>query len=297
MTRRGFCGAGLAGLAGFGLGRAAQAQAGLIPQKVKIGLISSLFRDVAEVFVMFAMAPFKDYLEGQMKVKSELINGGDSLAMGRKLSAGELHLGVFHGLELAWATQRFPRLKPLFIAVNVEPVLHAHLVVRKDSGVKAVADLKGKSVGIPAMGREHCRVFLERRCVRPGVAPKDYYSRVTKVIGSSLAPLSALERKECTSALVDGIDWEIFKKADPAKAANLTPLVSSEPFPCAVVAQYANRLDRPMLERFHKGMTTAHQTENGKKMLQIMRITHFADVPANYDKQLEAAAEAYPLKG
>ncbi len=291
MTRRGFCRAGLAGALGLAAGRSWGA--GMIPPKVKIGLISSLFRDVYQPLVMFAMAPFKSFLEAQMKVKSELTNGGHAVELGRKLKDEELHLGVFHGIEFAWARQRYPNLKPLFIAVNVEPTLRAHLIVRKADGLAGVADLPKRSpMRTAARGREHCYLFLERSCVRPGTNPWEYY-KITRA-GETSENLSSLAAGRTDSVLADGIDWEQFKEASPAKAAKLTPLASSQPFPCALVGHYGDVLDDDMLTKFRIGMRGAHKTEKGKEMLSVMRITHFAKVPDDFDDQLAAAAKAYP---
>src|SRR5262245_24895469 len=134
LTRRDFIGAGVAASLALAVGGASQRAsaagplpAGLIPAQARIGLVGSLFRDVPEWAVMMALAPFKKYLEAQMGTTSKLENAGDPLDLGKRMAARDLHLGVFHGFEFAWAQQRFPDLKPLFIAVNEEPVVAAHL--------------------------------------------------------------------------------------------------------------------------------------------------------------------------
>jgi len=290
MGRRGFCGAGLAAALGLAMNRAAAA--GLIPAPVKFGLVSSLFRDYPAFLVLPVMSPFKAYVEELMGVKSVLSEGGDALELGRQLKDGEQHLGVFHGVEFAWAKQRYPKLEPLFIAVNVDPVLRAHLLVRKAGGFAGIDALKGKGLRTAARGREHCYLFLERRCTKPGVEPRKYF-KITRA-GETCENLDALAAGRTTAVLSDGVDWEGYQKTSPENAAKLTSLVSSEPLPCALVAHYGNALDQEMLTAFRVGMQKAHRNPKSKDMLGVMRITKFQDVPGNFNEQLVAAAKAYP---
>jgi hypothetical protein len=290
ISRRGFCAAGASalGMALFGGGRAA-AQA---PAKVKFGLVSSLFRDYPAFLVLPVLTPFKEYVEGLMAAQSVLSEGGAALELGRKIDKGEQHLGVFHGVEFAWAKQKYPKLQPLFIAVNGVPSLSAHLIVRKAAGFTGIEDLEGKTLRTAGRGREHCYLFLERSCVPPGTPYRKYY-KVTRA-NETAENLDALAAGRTASVLADGIDWETYKKESPTKAAKLTPLVSSVPLPCALVAHDGGTLAPALLAAFRIGMLRAHRAAKGKAALDVMRITHFANVPDDFDDQLTAAAKAYP---
>lgn len=286
IGRREFCGLAAA----LALGAPGAPAAG---GKVKIGLVKSLFREVPEAFVLFAMQPFKAFLESKMSVSSALVNGGTPVEMGKKLMAGSLDLGVFHGVEFAWARQRYKKLQPLFIAVNQEPVLHAHLIVNRSAPIKGVDALARKRVGVPNRSREHCWLFLERHCTRPGV-PVNRYLNIAKAFSCTQA-LAALAANEGYSAvLVDGIEWEEFKKKRPGQAARLRPLVSSAPFPCALVAYAPGHLALATLGKFKAGMLNAQKSPQGREMLAVMRITGFEEVPRDFDRQLDLAARAYP---
>src|SRR5579875_2814158 len=149
---------------------------------VRIGLIRSLFRDTSEPLMQVIMRPFKSLMEAQTGVQGQLVAGGDANDLAQRLKSGDCQLGIFHGFEFAWARQTVPELKPLLIAVpplapsRMErggggPYLRAHLVVAAEGSAKSVADLKGQVIALPYMSREHCRLFLERRCVPPGSSP------------------------------------------------------------------------------------------------------------------------------
>ena len=110
----------LAALATVGLmlaaapGRAAEHD----EHSVRIGLVSSLFRDTSEPLMQVIMRPFKSLLETQTGMRGRLVSGGDALHLGQRLKEGDVHFGIFHGVEFAWAKAKFPQLKPLIVAVQ-----------------------------------------------------------------------------------------------------------------------------------------------------------------------------------
>jgi ABC-type phosphate/phosphonate transport system substrate-binding protein len=263
------------------------------PDLVKLGLVKSLFREIPAGLVLFGLQPFKTYLDAEMEVNSKLVAGGDPFELSEDLKKGELHLGVFHGTEFAWAKQRNPKLKPLFIAVNGEPSLSAHLLVQKDSKFRTIADLHRKVLIVPGRTREHCWLFLERRCVKPGMKPQAFFSKLFRMADVFQA-MDQVQAGRATAVLADGAEWTAFQKEEPEKAANLRPLLSSEPLPCALLATWEGTLNPKLLERFTAGMLNAHKSEKGRELLKVMRITGFQPIPDDFDKQLEAAAKAYP---
>jgi ABC-type phosphate/phosphonate transport system substrate-binding protein len=290
LNRRSFCAAG-AGLGLFCL--PALARLAGAPDPVKLGLVNSLFREIPSGLVLLGLQPFKAYLDAELEVNSKLVAGGDPFQLADQLKSGALHLGVFHGTEFAWAKQRHEKLKPLFIAVNGEPSLSAHLLVRKESKYRTIKDLYQKVLIVPSRSREHCWMFLERRCVKPGTKPRAYYEELFRVADVFQA-MDQVQAGKATAVLVDGAEWTAFQKMEPKKAANLRPLLSSEPLPCALLGSWEGALQPKLLERFTTGMLNAHKSDKGRELLKVMRITGFQAIPADFDKQLEAAAKAYP---
>src|SRR5207244_8774769 len=108
---------------------------------VRIGLISSLFIDVPEPVMMAMMQPFGALMEAQTGVSGELVACGDADNLGQQLTEDKVQLGVFHGVELGWARQKHPELRPLVIAVNEQRYLRAHFVVRAERKLASLSDL------------------------------------------------------------------------------------------------------------------------------------------------------------
>jgi ABC-type phosphate/phosphonate transport system substrate-binding protein len=260
---------------------------------VRIGIVGSLFRDTSEALVQVATRPLKNLMEAQLSVKSQIVLGGEAEQLARRLQDDEVQLGVFHGVEFAWARSKYPRLKPLILAVNQNPALHAHLVVRKDCKAEGYADLKGQMVALPRSSREHCRLFLDRRCSGAGVPAGRFYSQVTAPRDASDA-LDEVFEGGVQAAVIDAVDLDAYQKRKPNRAVELRTLQQSEAFPSAVVAYCPGSLPDDQVQRFREGMVATKDNPQGQQILSMCRITSFEVVPPEYEQMLQDVLKAYP---
>ncbi len=298
MTRYGMLGLGMVtAAAGMAVSLAAMpAAAEETPARlkaVKIGLIGSLFRDTPEPLFQVMMRPLKALMEAQTGISGQLVSGGDARALGRQLAEDKVQLGVFHGVEFAWARLKHPELKPLCIAVNKHPKLHAHVVVRHDSPAAKLDDLKGKAVAVPKFNREHCLLFLDRRCVACGDCTDKYFAQVTRPAGPEEA-LDQVVDGAVQATVVDAVAFEAYQALKPGRFKKLKSIQQSEAFPAAVVAYQPGSLDDATLRRFREGMVTARQNARSRQLLELCRITSFENVPADYEQVLADILKAYP---
>jgi ABC-type phosphate/phosphonate transport system substrate-binding protein len=261
---------------------------------IRICLIRSLFRDTSEPLMQVIMRPFKALTETATGMSGQLVAAGEANDLAQHLKSGDCQLGIFHGFEFAWARQVMPELKPLLIALpKQQRYLRAHLVVRAEGGAKSVADLKGQVVALPYMSREHCRLFLERRCVIAGNSPANYFSRVA-IPRDAIDAIDDVLAGSAAAAIIDDCDLESYRSQYPEYFAKAKVLLQSEAFPCAVIAYYPGKLNRALLDRFREGMLSAKETRQGRQMLQLCRIAFFEDVPEDFDKMLDDIVKAYP---
>jgi ABC-type phosphate/phosphonate transport system substrate-binding protein len=262
-------------------------------KKVKVGLVKSLFKDMPEAVVQIVMRPFKAFLEAQTGSTGEIVLSGDAETLGQQLTDDKVQIGVFHGYEFAWAKQKNPQLKVIVLAVNENPVQHALLVVRKDCTAESCEDLKGQKLAVPRLTREHCKLFLENRCVKAGTAPDKFYGEVT-------APLDSEDALDCVvdgtaqATVVDGMALEAYKANKPGRYKQLKTLLQSEPFPSAVIAYNPGAAPEAAVARFRQGLIAARKTTDGKKLLQMCRITSFEEMPTDYEQLFADIAKAYP---
>jgi ABC-type phosphate/phosphonate transport system substrate-binding protein len=272
-----------------------EGRAGSQENSIRIGLVSSIFRDTPSSLVQVVSQPLKTLMRSQTGLSGELQIAGDAFALSGKLKENKVQLGVFHGFEFAWARQKNPGLKPLVIIVSNQPRLYAQLVVKKDCRAGQCGDLKGKVLAIPYGSRGHCYLYLDRRCPGAGKVPAKFFSVIS-------APSCA---EDALDDVVDGVAQaaviergalDQFRKDKPERADRLKVLHQSERFPAAVVAYQEGNLDASVLRRFRDGMVNAHRAARGKQLLKLCRISRFEDIPADYDRLLEDIARAYPAR-
>jgi ABC-type phosphate/phosphonate transport system substrate-binding protein len=261
---------------------------------IRIGLIRSLFRDTSEPLMQVIMRPFKALMESQTGMSGQLVPAGEANNLAQRLKSGDCQLGIFHGFEFAWARLTLPELKPLLIAVPQQKHrLHANLVVRAERAPKSVADLKGQVVALPYMSREHCRLFMDRRCVPAGNSPSQFFSRVA-IPRNATDAIDDVIAGSAAAAVIDDGDLESYRSQYPECFAKVKVLLQSEAFPCAVIAYYPGKLSQEMLDRFREGMLSAKEGRQGRQMMQLCRISSFEDLPDDFNKMLADIAKAYP---
>lgn len=280
----------LAALLQSGTGRGEEETAN---HQVKIGIVNSLFKDTPPALMGVLSRPLKALMEAQTGVSGDLQLAGDAFDLASKLKKNELQLGVFHGFEFAWAQQQYPELKPLVISVAHHRLLHAHLVVKKDSPASSAGDLKGQTIALPAVSRAHLHLYLERRCPAPGSDPKKFFARIARP-GDPEDALDDVVDGVVQGAIVERLALDRYQQNKPARAEKLRVLNQSETFPASVIAYYPGSLEETILKRFREGLVTADRSERSRELLKMCRITGFEEVPADYEQLLLEIARAYP---
>lgn len=264
------------------------------PDPVRIGMVQTLFNDVPPVLISLLQPPFKSMMKEFTGLNGLPGPGGDAYTMAKDIAEDRVHLGVFQGVEFGWVSQKYPDLKPLMIAVSKYHSLKAHLIVKADGGVSGFADLKGQEIGIPFRAREHLNLFAEKYCSQAGqCVPKAYFSRVNKPLSSEAALDDVLSGK-AGAAIVDTLAWESYAETHPGRYRKLKSAIDSDPFPTAVVVYRQGFLSDATLAKFRKGMTSANQSEKGRELMTMWKLTGFEPVPPNYGDMVTNIVRAYP---
>jgi ABC-type phosphate/phosphonate transport system substrate-binding protein len=167
------------------------------------------------------------------------------------------------------------------------------VVVRKDSLIAKAADLKGKKLALAHRTREHCRLFIERRCCPSGTETKGFFSQIIAPADQEEA-LDSVVNGNSEATVVDGEALENYAERKPGCFAKLKTLLQSEPFPWAVIACDPAHLDEATQKRLCQGMIKATETRKGKQLLTICRIAGFELVPKDYERDLLQIVKAYP---
>src|SRR5207302_450434 len=158
---------------------------------------------------------------------------GDAYEVGKKLTNKKLDLAVFHGFEFGWARLKYPELRPLTIAVSKYRQVHAFLVVRIDSEVKSIGDLKGKDLGFPRRSKEHCRLYMERICAECAQCDAKHFFHQVLASPNADDALDDVLRGKLQGVVTDNASLEEYELFKPGCFARLKIIKQSEPFPPA----------------------------------------------------------------
>src|SRR5262245_55279508 len=129
------------------------------PAPLKISIVQSQFRDVPSALVKLSFHPIQTLVKSETTLDSEFRIAKDMDELARQLAGNQVDLGVFHGVEFAWARQKHKDLRPLVIAVNQDRNLRAHLLVAANSPANRFGELQGQALALAKGTRLHCRLF------------------------------------------------------------------------------------------------------------------------------------------
>ena len=261
---------------------------------VQIGMTQTLFTDIPQWQINIAQVPFAGLMKEQTGVDGKLNIAGDGLTVGKLLHENKYQLGIFQGIEFAWAQHKYHDLKPLMIAVSYHPILHANLVVREDSPATGFAGLVGKDLALPKRSKMHIQLFLNKGCNGCGQAePCKHFHQLTRP-ESLVDALDHVLLGETQATVVDDLGLEHYKDLKPGCFKRLKVLVKSEDFPTGVIAYRENGLDKETLAKFRQGMVNAKNDTKARELMALFQLTGFEDVPANFANTLATIIRAYP---
>ena len=262
-------------------------------ETTRIGVVNTLAPGMPTGLLSIAMRPFREYMEEKTGKSGEILRAGDAFDLAKQMHDGKIQVGIFHGHEFAWARQKHANLEPVVVCVNHLRLMRARLVVSAKSTAAGYADLEGQAVALPKDARDHCRAFLEGRCVKPGVEPGKFYRQLVRPSDTEDA-LDDVASGRLQAAVVDAATFEGYKKANPARVRQLRVLAESELFPPGVIAYYEGKVAEADVKKMREALVNAKSAPSGKKTLSLLKLSQFEPAPADYDSALKAIARAYP---
>jgi len=261
------------------------------PTLIKVGIPKSAFRDVPPALVSFVGEPFKALVKSQTGLDGDVVLDADARNIARQLDDGQLQLGVFLGHEFAWAKDKYPDLEPLVCTVPRPREVQAFLLVRGDCKANSLADLKGAKLALAKTSRDHARLFLERKKAED-MADGGFCS--TEKADTVHDAIHRVIEGEADVTVADGAAWNYFQKLYPGASQNLKVLAKSGVFPPTVVAYKKGSLSEAKLQTVRTGLLTAHETSKGSKLLNLIKLDRFEELPTGYDDMLKTCRKAYP---
>jgi ABC-type phosphate/phosphonate transport system substrate-binding protein len=260
------------------------------PGNLRVGVIESVFPDQTPAEAKANLVPLNKLVQRQLNMPCNSAIAKDAWELGRQLEARKLDLGVLHGFEFAWLIEKNARLKPLVIAAvgnDSHPIVY--LVALRSSPIKSFADLQGKQIALPIGSRAAVQLVLAR------VMAKEKGLKVSRPQNIEDGLDQVVLGKE-PAAVVDAVSFDAYRVVKPGAWKKLRIVQQSARFPSAVVIYRDGALDANMLKRIDQGLVSAHKDSRNKVLMDEARISYFAAIPADFQKNLVTIRAAYPAQ-
>jgi phosphonate transport system substrate-binding protein len=215
--------------------------------------------------------PLVDSLNQQLTgVEIRLEGARDYPSYEAKLYAGYFHLAMPNPYEAVEAERHGYR----FIARwNNDAEFRGLCLVRKDAGIHAVADLKGRAVAYPAPSALAATMLPQWYLKQHGL---DVFKDLdTRYVGSQESAILNVLQGTTALGCTWPPPWRSFQKTRPAEAQQLTPLFQTETLPSVAVM---TRADVPpaVQEKVREHLLKLDQSEAGRGVLAMIGIPGFA---------------------
>jgi phosphonate transport system substrate-binding protein len=142
------------------------------PAKLRVALLP----DENAATIIQNAQPLKNYLEFNLHKDIELVVTTDYSSMIEAMRFGRIEIAYFGPRSYVLAKSKAPNIEPFAVGVtNGSPTYRSVIITQADGAVKAIEDIKGKTVGFgdPASTSSHLipRAFLAKRNL---IGDKDY---------------------------------------------------------------------------------------------------------------------------
>ena len=247
---------------------------------VRIGMVQGMFRDVNPAVVQAMSRPLRELISRQSGLTGDVQILPDAFALSDQMAAGRFEMGVFHGFEFAWARERNPNLVPVAVTVPPGRTLRTVVVVRADSKLSGLADLKDEAVLVPRGSKAHVHLDLERERLK---LPATTATPKHKPALTAEEALDQVVAGDAAAAVVDSANLTGYQNLQPGAARQLRVLVQSEKFPPTVLAYHKGTADPAAVEQVRKLLLNAHQTPAARLSrapTDIARVRVFASLNA-----------------
>ncbi|MCS7016400.1 MAG: phosphate/phosphite/phosphonate ABC transporter substrate-binding protein [Gemmatales bacterium] len=260
---------------------------------LRVGLSQALFRGSDPRLMLALMQPLGDLFSSQTGIACEFGVFADPADIGRNLAAGDLGLGIMHGIDYAWIREQYADIRPLLLCANETIALKAYILVREDSSYRGISDLKGKSIAFPKRSLNHCYLYTHKVITEAGENPAAFFGCSPEPANIDQALDWVFEGKAaCT--VVDGISFETYRQRKPGRAKALRVLHESGYYPTAAIIYSPKRLPEDIREKVYLGLSTAHERLGGRQLLTLWRLSAFIPPPPEYETLLVNVLKEHP---
>lgn len=269
-----------------------------VPSQPRVGFSARVFPGVDQRDVKIAMELWTRELAHSMGIKAAVQtniykNSSDLL---EAVKRGELILVTLPALEYLRIRDRAP-MTPLIVSVsNAGNGRHFVLVARRDSGIRSLAHLRGKTISLLSSSKyEVSHLWLNVMLMREGFRGREAFFRQTKESTSASQALMAVFFKQADAAIISRAALETTTALNPQMGRQLG-VVSESKSLLGDVSCVPNMVEEPLKRTIENAALHLHETTVGKQMFTLFQIDRTIPyIPAYLDGVTELLRERNAL--
>jgi phosphonate transport system substrate-binding protein len=238
--------------------------------------------------------PIVKYLERQLGTKVEFVPVTDYPAAVEALVNKQVDLVWFGGFTYVQANLRSGGKAVPIAQREEDSQFRSVFITQADSGIKSLADLKGKNVSFGSQSSTSGHLMPRANLLQAGIDPERDFKRIA-YSGAHDATIASVVSGKVDAAALDITVWRKFvdeKKVDPTKTI---VFFTTPPF---FNYNWTVHADMPAAQRDKLAKAffdLSMDTPEGKEILTLNRATKYIPTKADNYKALEAAGRSAGL--
>lgn len=186
-------------------------------------------------------------------------------------------------------------LEPAFVAQVNENIFNSfYLIVRRDSGIRSLADLKDKSLLISASQlRGLPELWMETILLKAGLPVSKRLFSSVKILNKSSQALLPVFFRQADVCLITRFSYEVMVELNPQLEKDLTYFAVSPEFLTTIICISKKMGDDIFLKQIRNSIRDLNLEPNGQQILTIFKINKLVPFEPIYLENVERLLAEY----
>lgn len=270
--------------------RAYPAMAESAPVHLRIGFSSKAFISVPKDDIKIAVQVLSKKVAGKSSLSAESRIYDISTEIEKDLKAKKVDLIALSPEEFIQIRAHVP-LEPVMVTVdNRGHEVELLLLVRKDSGINRVAELKNRTISLPSRTSQFSAIYhiwLESLVMKEGAGSTEgFFTSILEMRNASQALMQVFFRK-ADSCVISVRAYEIASELNPQISRELKVIARVGKLVGGIMAQRGN-LPEEIKLKIRQALITLHEDQEGRQMFVLFQLNRLTPFRPEYMKGIEA---------